>query len=230
MWLDIAPLVVSVFLYFLSHQLITARELTRPCYLHTLHMCYTVALPQELGKDVRCQPPAQNVPEPAKGWTVPEVENVRPLPPFPPNILARSPPLSRPRALAAPKKSENEADQWYLQRNRKGEEYNLNLSTGEAQFETPDWLKKYTTGGKGWTAPGISDTRYFSPTPNRYTHHSASRPRTPPTLPPIMSKRVHKAEKWSQGRDSNDKTYYFNKVTGKSQTETPDYLKKYSTK
>ena len=119
----------SVFLYFLSHQLIIARELARPCNLHTLPMCYTVALPQELGKDVRFQPPALNVLEPAKGWTVPAVKYARPLPPFPPINFVRSPPLSWPRAPAAPKKSKKEAGQGFLQRNEKGEEYYLNTST-----------------------------------------------------------------------------------------------------
>ena len=116
-------------------------------------MCYTVALPQELGKDVRCQPPAQNVPEPAKGWTVPAVKDARPSPPCPPNNFARSPPPPwplAPAAPAAPKKRKNEADQWSMQRNEKGEEYYMNTSTWEWQLETPDCFKKYAgTHGTG---------------------------------------------------------------------------------
>ena len=131
-----------VSLFYLSYQLITARELTRPCNLHTMPMCYTVALPQELGKGVRFQPPELNALEPAKDWTVPTVKDARPLPTVPPNNFARSPPPSSPRAPASPKKSKNEADQWFLQSNGKDKEYYFNTSTGEWQYETPDCLKK----------------------------------------------------------------------------------------
>ena len=40
----------------------------------------------------------------------------------------------------------DEDGQWYLQRNKKGEEYYLNTTTWQWQFETPDCLKKSARG------------------------------------------------------------------------------------
>ena len=47
---------------------------------------------------------------------------------------------------AGGKKIDAEEGQWYLQRNEKGEEYYLNTTTCQWQYETPDCLKKPTRG------------------------------------------------------------------------------------
>ena len=48
---------------------------------------------------------------------------------------------------AGGKKRVDEDGQWYLQRNEKGEEYHVNTTTWQWQYETPDCLK-ITTRGK----------------------------------------------------------------------------------
>ena len=47
---------------------------------------------------------------------------------------------------AEEKKRDDEEGQWFLQRNKKGEEYYLNTTTWQWQYETPDCLKKPARG------------------------------------------------------------------------------------
>ena len=74
--------------------------------------------------------------EPANGRIriAPAANNIRVLPPFPPNNATRPAPCT-------PKK---EGHQWCKRRNEKGQTYYVNTKTSECQMETPDCFKKYT--------------------------------------------------------------------------------------
>ena len=51
-----------------------------------------------------------------------------------------------PRQMTGRKTRVDEKDQWYLQRNKKGEKYYLNTTTWQWQYETPDCLKTFARG------------------------------------------------------------------------------------
>lgn len=68
---------------------------------------------------------ALNVPEGVKDWPASEGKETKPL-------------------SSASKSREEEAKQWSLKQDNRGNEYYFNSVTGESQSEKPDCLKKYT--------------------------------------------------------------------------------------